>query len=391
MATIQGNQVKLNDGKLVTPQQGGWYDGQQYWGGALSKVGQINASSDQIGAGQDVSAEVNRQTSVAAGLAPNANQDYINAQRAKSQSTGYNPGNYGAAVPAGMEAGSGAGTGIPGGVSTPAAIDLPSVYDQLYQGSGIKEQQDQYSGMEKDFIDAKSKINDNPFLSEATRVGRVAKLEQLFNERTANVKNDIATKKADVETKLQLQLKQFDINSQAAKQALDQFNTLLSLGALDNASGEDIANLTRSTGISSGMIQNAIGAQKNKNRDTQVITNTADNGVVTVSVIDKQTGEVVSKQSLGAVGNATNTGSGSGKESQYEQQVALKSQMVSGLESVKNSYGHVNPQDWQGALASWISRGGDATDFVKNFQQYADPNRGDFTQAYGFVKPGSGL
>jgi len=103
--------------------------------------------------------------------------------------------------------------------------------------------------------------------------------------------------------------------------------------------------------------------------------------VVTATVINKKTGEVINKSSLGAIGNAQ-TGSSSSKVNIVE----LKSQMVPALESVKNDYGHISPQDWQGALASWISRGGDREEFISNFQQYADPNRGDFDQVY-FNRP----
>lgn len=64
-------------------QQGGWYEGRQYWNGTLSAPGVINSQSNQIGAGQAVSAEVNRATSIAAGKAPDANQRYIAEQTAK--------------------------------------------------------------------------------------------------------------------------------------------------------------------------------------------------------------------------------------------------------------------------------------------------------------------
>lgn len=63
MATVLGNnQVKLSNGQTVSAQQGGWYDGQQYWGGALSATGVINTKSNQQGAGQVVSAEVQKQS-----------------------------------------------------------------------------------------------------------------------------------------------------------------------------------------------------------------------------------------------------------------------------------------------------------------------------------------
>lgn len=72
MATVQGSQVKLNNGQVVTPQQGGWYDGQQYWNGSLSSAGQINSQSNQQGAGQQVSSVVVAQTNP-------TNVDYLKA------------------------------------------------------------------------------------------------------------------------------------------------------------------------------------------------------------------------------------------------------------------------------------------------------------------------
>lgn len=174
-------------------------------------------------------------------------------------------------------------------------LNLPSLYDSLYSQSGIKDIESQYSNMEKQFIEAKSKINDNPFLSEATRVGRIAKLEQLFNERTANIKNDIATKKADIDMKLNLQTKQFDIQNQATQNAISQFNSLLSAGALDNATPQDIANITNSTGISSDMIQSAVNNRKLANQSTEI--KTFDDGVnegFIIFTID-QSGNVVNE------------------------------------------------------------------------------------------------
>jgi len=153
--------------------------------------------------------------------------------------------------------------------------------------------------MDRSYTEARAGVNDNPFLSEATRVGRIAKLEQLYNERTANIRGEIATKKADVETQLNLQLKQFDINSQQAQQSLSQFNTLLSAGALDSASGEDIANITRSTGISSAMIQSAIAAKKKKETNTQLVS--FDDGTNQgFAIVDQNTGEIIKTQNVAA-------------------------------------------------------------------------------------------
>lgn len=230
-------------------------------------------------------------------------------------------------------------TSTPGGsmasITPQATIDLPSIYQSLYQSSGISDLEKSYSDKEKQFIEAKGSLNDNPFLSEASRAGKEATLTKLFGERTANLKNDIATKKADIETQLNLQMKQLDINSQAATQALNQFNTLLSAGALDNASGEDIANFTRSTGIPSSMIQSAIQAsvkakEKKEEVSTQLITSTADSGEVTTTLINTQTGEIISQKSLGNVGNAQTAGGSTSSTKNAQSQFLEESKTIEG-------------------------------------------------------------
>ncbi len=192
----------------------------------------------------------------------------------------------------GTPASSGASVGT-GFLNTPS-INLPEIYQGLYDSSGVSNLEKQLSDQTTAFNNAQSKINDNPFLSEATRVGRIAKLNTDFNANTANIRNDIVTKKADIETKLNIQTKQFDINSQQATQALAQFQTLLSSGALSNASGEDIAAITRATGMSSTMINAAIKATKDKNVQTSTIQ--FDDGTNQgFAIINSNTGEIIKK------------------------------------------------------------------------------------------------
>ena len=219
----------------------------------------------------------------------------------------------------------GATTGIPGFSAQPS-IDLPGLYKSLYDSSGVSDLEKDLSAKEKEYTEAKGRVNENPFLSEATRTGRIAKLEELFNERTANLRNDIARKKADVETSLNLQMKQFDINSQQTQQAISQFNSLLGVGALNNASGEDIANLARSTGMSTGMIQGAIDYARQTQTEPQIISydDGTNQGFVTV---DKNTGTIINKQVIGA-----STGGGGGTAGEREM-VRVKDQLV---QNIKN-------------------------------------------------------
>jgi len=286
-------------------QQGGWYQGRQYWNNTLSDPGVIHPESSQQGAGQAVSSDVNRQSDTAQGLQSGTIDKYLATLRQQSsaiapkanvQTTGNVPGS--AVIPQGS-AGVSAGSVLP-----QPTINLPGIYENLYEKSGVKAKQEQLSKMEKEFIDAKGIVNDNPFLSEGSRVGREAKLRTLFDERTANLRNEIAQSKADIETQLNLQTKQFDINSQQAQLALNQFNTLLDMGALDAASGEDIASITRSTGLGSSVIQSAIQARQTANLSTQIKTfDDGENEGFIIFTIDKN-GNVVN-QSRQVTGTST--------------------------------------------------------------------------------------
>lgn len=331
MATvIAGNQVKLDNGQTITAQTGGWYDGQQFWNGTLSAPGVINSQSDQQGAGQAVSNEVIAQTN------PD-NVAYIQQQQQK-----YNQQSQPAPAPVQTQPqvlqDYGNGTGVPELAPQPT-LNLPELYKSLTANSGIGDLEKELSDKEKAFIEATGVINDNPFLSEATRVGRVNKLDELFQKRTANLRGDIATKKADIETQLNLETKQFDINSQVAQQALAQFNSLLGMGALDNASGEDIAKLTRATGLTSSMITSAINANKQKNVSTSTIS--FDDGTNQgFAIINTQTGEIISKQTIAA---SKPLASDKEKELTSEQKVG---QIVGNYISDQTRQAQISPEDF---------------------------------------------
>lgn len=313
MATvISGNQVKLNNGQTIQAQEGGWYDGQQLFGGSLSAPGVINAKSPQQGAGQAVSKEVVQQTNP-------ANWQYIQQQQQV-----YKPSGGSQPMPSGSSGGSSGGTsgggGGGGGVGiTPAqpAFDPVQFYESQYAGSGIRDVEAQLTEKTNAYNTQIAKIKDNPYLSEATMTGRIKKLEEKFAADQTSVQNQIAMKKADIETQLNLQLKKLDINNAQTKMAWDQANSLLQMGALDNASGEDIANLTRSTGISSGMWQSAIDANKKKNAPKVSISN-FDDGTNTYAVAIDENGNIVNRQVIGA-SKPDKTGKPTAKETEAEE------------------------------------------------------------------------
>jgi len=375
-------------------QQGGWYNGRQYWGGTLSDPGVIHEQSNQQGAGQAVSAEVNLQSDVAQGNQLGDIERYLEAQRQKQTQIP-------SLTPVGKTAGSamgtssmstGAVTGAGGiGVTAPTTtIDLQGQYNELMQSPEIQAKKEQLSQYDKEYAEAKAKINDNPFLSEATRVGRVAKLDELYRDRTNAIRGEVAQAQADAETQINLALKQFDINSEQVKQAQDQLNFLLQSGALANASGEDIANLTRATGISSNLILGAIQASQQANVKPEIITSTDNAGNVTITAIDALTGQIISQQSAGAIGGAKTTGGTSTiKPGSSEYLSQGKGEVSQYLYSATNDYGHVSPTDWNKALQAWMSNSlGTRNEFIENFKNLTDPNRGDFSEqsGYGFSK-----
>ena len=282
------------------------------------------------------------------------------------------------------------GTGIPGGTGflNAPAINLPDLYQGLFDKSGITDIEKELSTKSRTYTDAVARIKDNPYLSEATMSGRLKKIDEKFNADTKVIRDEIAMKKADIETQLNLKLKQFDINNTQTQQAISQFNSLLQSGALDSASGEDIGNITRATGISSSMIQAAIKANKAKNVQTSAI-NFDDGTNQGFAIINSKTGEIISKQIIAASKPSSTGGGGTPGSSQYLS-TAISS-MSQKITSKLNSYNHISPADWNTALAAWLAAGLSKDDFVKNFGQYADIKRGDFQTAYGFANPEKAL
>lgn len=58
-------------------QQGGWYEGRQYWNGTFSEKGQIHTQSDQVGAGKLVSKEVVDQSDPLKGQPTGTDWNYL--------------------------------------------------------------------------------------------------------------------------------------------------------------------------------------------------------------------------------------------------------------------------------------------------------------------------
>lgn len=169
---------------------------------------------------------------------------------------------------------------------------------------------------------AQAGINDNPFYSEATRVGKSQQLTQQANadmgiiqNKITEANNKVAGLKADAAIKVNAASGQYNIDRQAYQDNLSNFNNLLSAGALDNASGQDLANLAVQTGIPMSEIQSMVTISKQKNdikEKPQIVTATDDQGNLSVIAIDPITGKVVSQSTVGGAGKATKAAKGTG-------------------------------------------------------------------------------
>ena len=208
-------------------QQGGWYNGRQYWNNTFSQPGQIHPESNQQGAGTMVNPQTLAATSTQAGLAPGANQTYINSQYA-----GANLGQPGSNM-------AGVYSGTPGVAGQDANKPLSDA--QLK----VNDIQTSINAKKAEADKRRAEVNDNPFLSEASRVGRIAKIDAMLND-------SIATENAN----LLYYQKQLDAEKLAAQP------------------------------------------------DYVVNTETDDNGNVTAFTIDKKTGKLVRTESLGKVGKS---------------------------------------------------------------------------------------
>jgi hypothetical protein len=309
MAQIIGNnQIRLNSGQVITPQEGGWYDARRYLRGQLLSPGEYEP-------GKMTSNEVVAQTNP-------ANIEYIKQQQQQLAKTQPITTPTASPTPSSVVPSGGGTTGAIPTVSTPAALDTAKLYESIYNNSQISDWNNQLATKEKQYLEAKAKISDNPFLSASSVDKRLARLADQYNVETAPLRTQVANAKADAEVKMNLALKQYDINNEAYKQKLDQFNNLLSMGALSNASDQDIANLAVQTGMSTSMIQSAVNASKQKNVKTHMITSTNNQtGEVTITMVDENTGEIIKSQSLGNVGERKTTGTGSNLTATQERSV----------------------------------------------------------------------
>lgn len=254
-------------------------------------------------------------------------------------------------------------------VSLPQAptIDLAGEYKSLYDSLGLSGYKEQIQAKQQEILalrgetdKAVSLINENPWASAANRTGRIAKLEDQFNRKAsvinaeaALIQQQYADARGELDTQMNLKSQQFNIDTANFERSLTQLNSLLDMGALDNASIESLESMASQVGMSSGMIQSMVNAQKQAKINPTMLQHTDDYGNVTVTLIDANTGNVIKKESLGKVdasrltptsisGGGASSGSSTAAGLDANQSAKLDGAILSIVADIDSNYGTVN-------------------------------------------------
>lgn len=222
------------------------------------------------------------------------------------------------------------------------------------------------------YAQAEAEVNDNPWYSEATRVGKLSKLEQKYNRDLQNLvsqqsiyENKILGYKADATTKVNMALKQYDINNAEYQNRLNEFNVLLQTGAIQNLGDSSLASLSQSTGFSMETLKSIQGKMNEKEVKPQLVSNEDANGNVTLTVVDLNTGKVISNQSLGNVGS----GKSGGNDSVYtdSQLRGFKSDARTILADIDKSY--TTEDDGNLKLNKYATKDGDKLVSIQEYEK----------------------
>ena len=282
-------------------QNGGWYNGQQYWNGSFGAPGQGNNPN---------------QTDIYGKAAPTQNAAdaaYIKQQQAAPVNPVAAPAPVQQqAQPVAQPQAQNAAGGTTVALPTVPTFDVVAATNAAYNTPEITAAQTAITSRQAALATATAGINDNPFYSEATRVGKLAKLTTDANNDIKVQQDNLTMLNANAQVKLNAQKDQYNINSDAYKTNLTNFNSLVSQGALDNASAQDIANMAIQTGIPTSMIQSiqAWSVKKDNPAEKPTIVQSTDNsGNLSIMAVDPITGKVISTTTIAGAGKAT-TGAG---------------------------------------------------------------------------------
>lgn len=295
-------------------------------------------------------------------------------------------------------------------VSLPEApkIDLVGEYRSLYDSLGLAGYKEQIQAKQQEILAFRSEtdkaislINENPWASAANRTGRIAKLEDQFNRKAnvisaeaALIQQQYSDARAELDTQMNLKAQQFNIDTQTFERNLSQLNSLLDLGALDNASMQSLENIAGQVGMSAGMIQSMIQAQKQKRINPTMLQHTDDYGNVTVTLMDANTGNIIKRENLGkidasrltpaSISGKSSSGSIGGKDEPFknaDMDATMEQYMAGNIEYARTMGWNTNVSEtspyviwadqWNDLIEQWKQLGlGTGQAFFNRYKQY---------------------
>jgi hypothetical protein len=228
-------------------------------------------------------------------------------------------------------------------LTAPPTTDETDLYNSAYSAAGLDQLQNTITGRQNDLVTATGNINDNPWLDEADRVGRVKNVTDMATADIKNYQDEYNSKLAQVKDL---------VTRETADNTATSASNKAKLAALE-AQAKQAAADQKTASAPPKTIKGANGATYTWNPTTQTFD----------QVLPGKTSAPPKPSTADSI-----------------------SSMDSELSSVTGSDGYINPKDWATGLSAWQAQGLPASSFISNFKKYA--NTADPTNNYtGLTKP----
>jgi hypothetical protein len=306
----------------------------------------------------------------------NYDKNTVSAAQTKLKLTNEPTVNGGGSAPVSTLSSGSGGMGLSGGGSS--NTNLMDIYNTAL--SGVSDLQTQLDAKKTARDTALATVNDNPFYTEATRVGKQGKVNEAATNDINTLQGQIDSAKADAQVRVNIATQQYNIDDKNYQNQIQKLNILISSGAIANASSSDIAQIAQATGMTTSMVKGIVSGVQAGQVQTSVVSNTDDNGNVTVSVINTKTGEIIANNSLGSVSGTKTVSQGSTTVSQQEASKAMSAAL--NAEGVKGPDGHVSESSYMNVRNVWASYGFAPADFDALFFSYINPK---YAKSYNIV------
>jgi hypothetical protein len=229
-------------------------------------------------------------------------------------------------------------------LTAPPTQSESDLYNSAYSAAGLDQLQNTITGRQNDLVTATGNINDNPWLDEADRVGRVKNVTDMATADIKNYQTEYANKLKEVQDLVTRETADNTQNTTANK---------AKLAALESQA---------------------------KALATQAATNTKTANTPPKTITGSKTGTTYQWNATTQTFDPIIQPSGGGTPSTADAISGMEGEIQGLLSSNKSDGtpysidGYISPQDWNTALKAWNTQGLSTTSFISNFKQYANPN-----------------